>query len=250
MIDDTRFEDRLAQALRDHADRAVMPFDAAVIADRAIDTRRATPAWMRLALVATLGVAAVVFGVVVATQVFEGSVGIGGDSQLIGADELPGIVANASNTPGTWNQTLDEGGAAALNTPMRSGTAVELDGFVDGRTTQMCGTNEAGESIGCILAWTSLFATAEEAEAAYDFYVAEFEAPNGWNVPHAARSVPTGLGDEAALYTNVVDPDTGFTMSGVYLWREENLLLGAVGVADLDVAAIRIIADAMQARAD
>jgi hypothetical protein len=249
MTDDTRFEDRLARALRDHADQAVLPFDAGEIADRAIDARPAAPAWIRLATVATLSVAAVVIIAVVAAQFVEGPVGIG-DSRVIGADQLPGIVANASNTPGTWDQTLDDGGEAALNTPVRSGTVVELEGFVDGRTTEMCGTNEAGESIGCVLAWTALFGTVEEAETAYDFYVVEFEAPNGWNVPQTARSDPAGLGDEAVLYTNAVDPDTGFTMSGVYLWREENLLMGAVGVADMDVAAIRVIADAMQARAD
>lgn len=249
MTDETRFEDRLARALRDFADQAVLPFDAEEIADRAIDARPAAPAWIRLALVATLGVAAVVISAVVAAQFIEGPVGIG-DSQIIGADELPDIVANASNTPGTWDQTLDEGGEAALNTPMRSGTVVALEGFVDGRTTEMCGTSEAGESLGCILAWTALFETVEEAETAYGFYVAEFEAPNGWNVPQAARSEPADLGDEAILYTNAVDPGTGFTMSGVYLWREENLLMGAVGVAELDVAAVRVIADAMQARAE
>ena len=249
MTDETQFEDRLARALRDYADQAVLPFDPDEIADRAIDAHPAPPAWIRLALVATLGMAAIVISVIVAAQFIEGPVGIG-DPQLIGADELPGIVASASNTPGTWDQTLDEGGEAALNTPMRSGAVVELEGFVDGRTTEMCGTNDAGESIGCVLAWTALFETVGEAETAYDFYVAEFEAPNGWNVPRAARSAPAGLGDEAVLYTNAVDPGTGFTMSGVYLWREENLLMGAVGVADMDLAAIRVIADAMQARAD
>ena len=249
MTDETRSEDRLARALRDYADQAVVPFDPDEIADRAIDTRHAEPAWIHLALVATLGVAALVVAVIVAAQFIEGPVGIG-ESQIIGADELPNIVANASNTPGTWDQTLDEGGEAALNTPMRSGAVVELQGFVDGRTTNMCGTNEAGESLGCVLAWTALFETVEEAETAYDFYVAEFEDPNGWNVPQAARSIPAGLGDEAVLYTNAVDPETGFTMSGVYLWREENLLIGAVGVADMDLAAIRVMAHAMQARAD
>jgi hypothetical protein len=249
MTDETRFEARLARALRDYADQAVVPFDPSEIADRAIDARPAAPRWIPLAMVATLGMAAVVVAVVVASQFVVGPVGIGGPGS-IGADELPGIVANASNTPGTWDQTLDQGGEETLNAPMRSGAVVELEGFMDGRTTEMCGTNEAGDPIGCILAWTVLFETVDEAESAYDFYAAEFEAPDGWNVPEVARSEPAGLGDEAVLYTNAVDPETGFTMSGVYLWREQNLLMGAVGVADMDVAALRLIADAMQARAE
>jgi hypothetical protein len=249
MTDETRFEDRLARALRDFSDQAVLPFDASEIADRAIDSHPTAPRWIPPAVVATLSMAAAVAAIVVASQFITGPVGIGGP-RLIGAEELPIIVANASNTPGVWDQTLDQGGEETLNAPMRSGAVVELQGFVDGRTTEMCGTNDAGDPIGCILAWTVLFETVEEAETAYDFYAAEFEAPDGWNVPPVARSEPAGLGDEAVLYTNAVDPGTGFTMSGVYPWREENLVMGAVGVADMDVAGLRLIADAMQARAE
>lgn len=200
-------------------------------------------------MVATIGMVVVVITTVLAAQFFLGPIGIGGP-QSIGAADLPGIVANRSNTPGTWDQTLDEGGEAALNAPMRSGTVVELEGFVDGRTTEMCGTDEAGNPLGCLLAWTVLFETVQEAETAFDFYVAEFEAPEGWNMPPAARFAPAGLGDEAALYANARDPETGFMMSGVYLWREDNLLMGAVGVGGMDVDSLRAIAEAMQARAE
>lgn len=249
MTDETRFEARLAQALRDYADQAVMPFDPDEIADHAIDAPSAAPRWIRLAMVATLGMAAFVIAVAVGAQFFVGPLGIGGQ-RSIGADDLPGIVANASNTPGTWDQTLDQGGEAVLDIPMRSGAQVQLKGFVDGRATEMCGTDDASDAAGCLLAWTALFETVEDAEAAYAFYIAEFDAVAGWNAPQAARSVPAGLGDEAVLYTSIQDPQTGFAMSGVYVWREENLILAAVGTGGMDIDALRIIAEAMEARAE
>ena len=246
MIDDSRFEARLSAALQ----RVCREGGAAVRSGRDRGSRdwreTKTSRWVRLALVATLGIAGVAAVVVLLSQLLVGPIGIGG-SRLIRADELPGIVANAANTPGTWDQTLDEGGAAALQTPMRSGRTADLEGFVDGRTTEMCGEEPDGDLAGCLTAWVALFETPEQARTAYDFYVAEFESPDGWGFDPIARE-PSELGDEAVLYTYVIGDD-GFWLNGFHFWRQGNLLLAAVGIAEMDVDALQVIAEAMEARA-
>jgi hypothetical protein len=246
MIDDTRFEARLSAALREYAEKAVLPLDPDEIAGRAMGARPKRARWVRPALVATLGIAGVAAVAVLLSQLLVGPIGIGGP-RLIRADELPGIVANAANTPGTWDQTLDEGGAAALQTPMRSGRTADLEGFVDGRTTEMCGEEPDGDLAGCLTAWVALFETPEQARTAYDFYVAELESPDGWGFDPIARE-PSELGDEAVLYTYVIGDD-GFWLNGFHFWRQGNLLLAAVGIAEMDVDALQVIAEAMEARA-
>ena len=248
MTDDSRFEARLSAALSEYAKQAVLPFDPDEIADRAIGARRERSRWMRLALVATLGIVGVAAIAVLAGQLLVGRTDVG-DSRIVRADELPGIVANAANTPGTWEQTLDEGGAAALQSPMRSGTTADLEGFVDGRTIEMCGDEADGDPGGCLLAWVALFETVDDAQAAFDFYEAEFESPDGWGFDPVARAA-SDLGDEAVLYTYVVDPrEDRLQINGFHFWRQGSLLLAAVGVAEMDVDALQVIAEAMEARA-
>lgn len=249
MTDESRFEARLARALREHADQAILPFDPNEIAGRAIDERVAPRPWMRLALVATFVVAALVVTGALAAQFLAGPVGIGG-TQTIGAEELAAIVADSSNTPGRWDQTVNRTGGATATTPMRSTALADLDGFVDGRTTEMCGTGAADQPLGCLLAWAALFETVDQAERAYDLYLADFAAPDGWNVPPGSRSEAAGLGDEAVLYTNVRDPHQDGPPLDVFLWREANLVMAVVGVAEMDVDALRVVADDMQARAE
>ena len=248
MTDESTFEGRLAVALREYADQAVLPFDPDAIADRATLPAHKPSPWIRLALVATFGLVAVAAFAVAAGQFGYRPFEIGGPP-TIGADDLPAIIANASNTPGTWDQTLDQSGESTLAVPMRSTTVVQLDGVVDGHTTEMCGTDAPGGPTNCILAWVGLFETVEQAEAAYDFYVAEFESVDGWNIPPGSGSEPTNLGDEAILYESVQDPaENGPMLTGLYFWRHDNLLLATVGVADMEIDALRKIAEAMDAR--
>ncbi len=249
MTDEQRFEARLAEALRGYADEAVLPFDPDAIAQQATAAASRPSRWIRLALVATFGVAAVAAFVALAVQLGIGPTGIGGP-RAITADELGTIVANDTNTPGTWGQTLDQSGEATLATPMRSTATVQLDGFIDGRTTEMCGSDAPGPTA-CILAWVALFETVDDARAAFAFYTAELESADGWNIPPDSRLEPTDLGDEAILYTDVQDPAVdGANLTGMYFWRQGNLVLAVVGVADMELEAVRAIADDMQARAE
>ena len=242
------FEARLERALRDFGDQAVMPFDADAVASQAIDAAPTTSAWPRRAAFVAAGIAAVMLVVVVGSQFIAGPLRIGGQREIT-ADDLQVIVADDSNTPGTWVQTRDLPGNTNLNIPMRSGRPGPSAGFVDGRTTEMCGTDSSGEPLGCLQAWGALYETVDDAQAAYEFYLAEFAAPDGWDVPAGARTDVAGLGDEAVLYSDVLDPD-GPQVNGIYLWRHGTLLMAAVGVAELDRDALRAIADAMEQRAD
>jgi hypothetical protein len=195
-----------------------------------------------------LGVAAVAIVALAAYQIAAGDGGIGATRQ-IGADDLPAIVANDTNTPGTWEQDVDLSGEAAMTYPMRSTVLVDVPGFVDGRGTQMCGESDAGVPQGCLVAWVALFDTTANAEAAYDFYTAEFESPEGWDFPPESRSQLGDLGDEAVIYTDVVDPHGGPLINELYLWRSDRLVLAALGVAEMEGESLRDIAAAMDTRA-
>lgn len=231
-----------------------------VVADRVIatamtdvhTTRQRGARWASLKeILVTMKPAATVLGIaaaiVVAVAAFQmlGDGGIG-TPRLLTADDLPRIIANADNVSGV--ESLDrvvEGETAAI-TPMRSTAVVDLPGWVDGLTHDMCG------DAGCLEAWVAVFDSEANAESAFDFYRAEFES-GAWAIPSSARTEPDGLGEEAVLYSDVVDPGTGGLsgppLDGIYFWRVDNLLLAVVGVADFDGDALRAIADDMDSRA-
>jgi hypothetical protein len=192
-----------------------------------------------------LGLAAAAVVTLAAFQILSGG-GVGAP-RVLTPEDLPTIIANPDNVTGV--ESLDrvvEGETAAL-TPMRSTFVVELDGWVDGLTHDMCGDD------GCLEAWVALFDSEANAEAAFDFYLAEFES-GAWAIPASKRSEPDDLGDEAVLYSDVVNPGigggpSGPLLDGIYFWRVDNLLLAVVGVSEFDGEALRAIADDMAARA-
>lgn len=250
MTDEGRFETRLERALRDYAEQALLPFDPDAIAAVATEPVRRPSPWVRLGLVASVGIAAVVVLAVVAGQLLVRPLGIGGP-HTIAAEDLPAIIANASNTPGTWEQDPDQRGAITLATPMRSTREPPSAGFIDGRTTTMCELDADGNAVNCILAWGALFESVGEADAAYAFYIDDFQASDGWAIPATLRTDLLDLGDEALLYTDVQDPaENARRLTGIYFWREETLLMAAVGVAEMELDVLREIAYAMQARAE
>jgi hypothetical protein len=247
MSDRMSFEERLAQALRDYADEAVMPFDPDAVTDAAVATPAGPPSWIRPAALAVAGLAAVLVLAVVAGQFIDRPLGFGGPSMIEEAD-LPHIVANGSNTPGDWNQTLDETGPAVLRTPMRSSRLGPVDGFVNGRTTEMCRVEASGNETDCTLAWVALYGTNEEAQDALALITSEFESADGWGFPPGSGEPVSGLGDESRLYRDVLDP-SGPRLTAIYLWREGPLLLAVSGIDDMPLETIREIADQMQERA-
>ena len=193
---------------------------------------------------AVLGIAAAIVVALAAFQILDGG-GIGA-SRTITAEDLPQIIANAENVTGAESvDRVVEGETAAIS-PMRSTFVVDLPGWVDGRTHDLCGDD------GCLEAWVALFDTEANAAAAFEFYRAEFES-DAWGIPSSARSEPDDLGDEAVLYSGVADPGTGGVsgafLDGIYFWRVDNLLMAVIGVADFDDDALRAIADDMTARA-
>lgn len=247
MTDRTPFEERLAQALRDYADQAVMPFDADAIVDDAVAAPAAPSPLIRRAALALAGLAAVLVLALVAGQFIDRPLGVG-SPEVIEAADLPHIVANGSNTPGEWNQTLDESGVAVLRTPMRSSRLGPVDGFVNGRTTEMCRVDASGNDTDCTLAWVALYGTDQEAQNAMALITSEFESRDGWGIPPGSGEPVPALGDESALYRNIQDP-TGPPLTAIYLWREGPLLFAVSGIDDMPLERIRAIADQMQARA-
>lgn len=198
---------------------------------------------------AVLGLTAVAAIALAAFQILGGN-GIGGP-RVISADEITEIIASPDNLPGDWS--LDElvEGDAAIVTPMRSTFVVDLAGWVDGRTHRMCNHAPEGDDE-CLLSWVGVFDTVASAEAAFDFYQAEFES-DAWNIPSSARESLENLGDEGLLYSDVVDPGTGGgpngpLLHGIYFWRVDNALLAVVGLGTEDDE-LRAIVDAMDARA-
>jgi hypothetical protein len=248
MTDETRFEERLARALRDFADQAVLPFDASEIADRAIEARPAALPWIRLAMVATLGMAAVVVAVVVAAQSFIGPVGIGNPlggpdatPRVYAPEDLPNIALSEANA--LDGMTIDyetrTTGVPALVTPLApGGETIDTTHFVDALSVEL------GTSIGGFTTWSALFESPEAAAEAYAFLITEHESPDGWDLA-ASREDPD-LGDESALWTG---QQYDHLSARTIVWRQGNLILAAVGWADWEPEEVRLIADQMADRA-
>jgi hypothetical protein len=247
MSDRSSFEGRLEVALREYADQAVMPFDPDVVAERAISSPAAANRWPRRALAAVAGVAAVLILVVVSAQFIAGPLGIGSEP-VIEAGDVPGIVADGSNTPGEWNVSIDDRGFASLRAPMRSSRTGPVAGFVDGRTVEMCRVGPSGEDVDCMLTWAALYDSDEAAEDAMAAIVDEFESPDSWRIPQGSGESVGDLGDDALLFRGVQDP-TGPPLTAIFLWREGTLLMAASGVDGMPIDRIRAIADQMQERA-
>ena len=198
---------------------------------------------------AVLGLTVVAVFALAAFQILGGN-GIGAP-RVIPAEDITEIIASPDNLPGDWSLDDLVEGDAAMVTPMRSTLVVDLAGWVDGRTHRMCNHAPDGDDE-CLLSWVGVFDSAASAEAAFDFYRAEFES-DAWNIPPSARASLKDLGDEALLYSDVLDPGTGGgpdgpLLHGIYFWRVDNALLAAVGLGTEDDE-LRAIVDDMDARA-
>jgi hypothetical protein len=135
-------------------------------------------------------------------------------------------------------------GEDALNTPLRDGT-MPLTGFQDALMTNLNSTDAGG-----YVTWSAVYETAAQAEAAFDFLVAEHESDEGWGLE--PLSPAPAFGDASVTYSG---PAYSFDAARIHVWRVNNLLLAAVyvdasAVPDADANRLRTIAQGMDDRAN
>lgn len=190
-----------------------------------------------------LGIAAAVALAIVAYQTF-GNPNIGDPQakpRVFTAEDLSDIVVSEANAPEAM--TIDyenrRSGRSALVEPLRpGGPTIDTTHFVDALSAEL------GTSTGGFTSWTAVFETAEDAHEAFDFIAAEHDSANGWGLADA-REDP-GIGDESASWTG---QQYDMASARTIFWRQENLLLAAVGWADWTPEEVGAIATEMAERA-
>jgi hypothetical protein len=146
----------------------------------------------------------------------------------------------------TANPALDgvvpddqEFGRVALNLPLPPGRAgFDESAFVEGRASHLNTTDTGG-----YVSWVVLFETIGAGDLAYHFVVGEHQSAAGWGLD--PLDSPT-LGFESEYFSG---PAYGWDTTTVYVWREDGLVLAAVGVGEHDPAVVEAIAFEMDARA-
>lgn len=214
------------------------------------------PAWrfdtmfnaMRLAIAA----AAVLVVAFIAVNILPGfGSGIGGPtatptpsptpSPTLSAGDLIDIVLSADTPPAGMNHDQTVAGRDALGRPIISRAATSADlsqpGFVDGRYAEF-----SNDSAG-VLSWAVLYATVEDAKRGFTLYRSEVESAEGYGVEPGPDP---GLGDEGICgAADAADPSS----TKVCLWRAGGLVLAVGTYGPIDEAAVRAIAEGMDARA-
>jgi hypothetical protein len=159
--------------------------------------------------------------------------------------DLPEIILTDANAPGGLAVDATTTGEEALVVPLRDGgESMPLTGFEGALMTNLNSTDAGG-----YVTWSAVYETAAQAEAAFDFLVAEHESDAGWGLE--PMSPAPQLGDESASYDG---PAYAFDAARIHLWRVNNLLLAAVfvdvsAVPDVDANRLRTIAQGMDDRA-
>jgi hypothetical protein len=186
-----------------------------------------------------LGVAAILVLVFGAYQLFAGA-DLGEPEPTISPQtftpaDLPNIVVTEANAPGGITVDNTTAHRRVIRASVGSGsTLMDQPGFVDALMTDLNTTDLARE-----VTWSVLFADASTAEQAYGNLVAEL-AGSG-----LTRSEDPRRGDESVLLSGRA---YGFDRTTTYLWRDDNLLLAAVGLGDYEPAIVKAIADLMEFR--
>jgi hypothetical protein len=203
-----------------------------------------------------LGLAAVIILGVAAYQLMpDGSPSIGASPSPTAADvsspsptaasDLAAIVVTNENAPAGWEVGWTLHGPEALAYLIRYGQVTNATpGFIDARAAEVCASGQ-----GCGIAWVALYDSEADAEAAFTLFHGELQV--GWGLGDRAQAV--GLGeDEGHAYSNNLG---NAAANHAYLWRRGNLLLGVLGlaevnsvVAELEVDALRSVAEEMNAR--
>jgi len=157
--------------------------------------------------------------------------------------DLPQIILTDANAPDGLAVDATTTSEEALNMPLRDGT-MPLTGFQDALMTNLNSTDAGG-----YVTWSAVYETAAQAEAAFDFLVAEHESDEGWGLE--PLSPAPAFGDASVTYSG---PAYSFDAARIHVWRVNNLLLAAVyvdasAVPDADANRLRTIAQGMDDRA-
>lgn len=161
------------------------------------------------------------------------------------APDLEDIVVTNENAPEGWTVEWTLRGREALAYLIRYGQVSNATpGFIDARATEIC----SSIGLGCGISWGALYESEADAEAAFDLLHAEMQV--GWGLGDRAQSI--GLGeDEGHDYGNNLG---NAPANHAKLWRKGTLLLGVIGLAELDTVAelesdeLRPVAEEMNSR--
>lgn len=156
------------------------------------------------------------------------------------ADDLQSIVVSAQNAPDGLTVELGDSGQTALVLPLPPGATIDDSAFHDALTTRISHTMTGGYT-----SWTAVFATSADAQEAFELIAELHESDAGWGLQ--AQPPDLDLAEDAVQYAGAYGP---WDTAGIYFWREENLLLAALGVGDFHADVLQSIAEGMDARAD
>jgi hypothetical protein len=196
--------------------------------------------WNHAAIV--LGPAAVII-VGIATYQYlsgggQGAADLAESPRDVGASELPDIVVTNENAPEGWAVDATLRGREVLAYLIRYGQVSNATpGFIDGRATDFC-----AEGHGCGTSWVALYGSEAGAEAAFSVLHGEMQV--GWGL--GADDEALGFGeDEGSSYRNNLG---NAAANHAYLWRKGNLLLGVLGVGELEGDGLRPFAEELNTR--
>ena len=157
-------------------------------------------------------------------------------SVTVSAGALIDIILAPDSPPPGMSHDGTTAGADALGRPIISRASTDADrsqpGFVDGRYSEF-----SNDSSG-LLSWAVLFGTVEDAERAYEFYLAEVESEAGYGLGPSAEA---GLGDQGICGVAEASDPSSFQ---VCLWRTAGLVLAVGTYGPVDATVVRAIADA------
>jgi hypothetical protein len=206
---------------------------------------------MSNALRIAIAAAAVLVVAIIAINILPGgNGGIGGapasptptptPSATVSAGDLIDIVLAPDSPPAGMRHDETVAGEVALARPIESRASTPADraqpGFVDGRYAEFS-NSEAG-----LLSWAVLYETVADAERGFALYRNEVESEAGYGVEPGA---PADLGDEG--FCGAADAAADATK--VCLWRAGTVVMAVGTFGLIDEAAVRAIAEGMDARA-
>jgi hypothetical protein len=242
---DRDFDQTLRRWLDDGADRAPERYVWAALDE--VDRTGQGGAWgarlegsiMKLKPAAPiLGVAAALLLAMAAYQFLGGNVGAPGEPTIQPSPTpqvYSGNLRNLADVRRIDGMEPDSTtfGYEALTTPLRpGGEIIPLTGFEEA-IMQNFGSTETGGYV----TWAALYEEVAQAEAGYDFLIAEHIDEDGWGMDRSSNDL--GLGDEGTVFTGAA---YNFDSATVYLWRRGNLIFAVVGVGDADPARVETIA--------
>lgn len=260
----SRDTDRILDRWMDEGPRAVADRVMAGAMTEVQTTRQRTARWVALKEIfrtlkpaaAVVGLAAVIIFGIAAYQYVSGGGQRAGDlaesphvraspEPAPSAPDLADIVVTNDNAPEGWAVEWTLRGREALAYLIRYGQESNATpGFIDARATEIC----SSIGLGCGISWGAVYESEADAEAAFDLFHAEMQV--GWGLGDRAQSI--GLGeDEGHDYGNNLG---NAPANHAKLWRKGTLLLGVIGLAELETVAelesdeLRPVAEEMNSR--